>query len=210
MKLVTFSLHGSITGMWNGSCTTLSHQLHSPHSISCNLSLMAYVYIFPCVLLTERRIDPSFAQCLPEATEAQYQDEFYRCCYIHSNGSLVTFPEFTTSEGRVDFYIPTKQWGAELLRDGDRLAQHSGRFSLQTGSYGTTLSLSDYIILDCCTTFPRVTHLCKFIYLFASVTILNFTIDSDLPKPYNIVFSDNFHNVRIIDNRLCVPVENSC
>ncbi len=45
----------------------------------------------------------------------------------------------------------------ELLRDGDRLAQHSGRFS-DNGSYATTLSFFDYIIFDCRTTYPRDPH----------------------------------------------------
>ena len=114
------------------------------------------------MLLTTRRV--SFAghvQCPPEA---QYQDEFYHCCHTHSNGLLVTFPEFGAAKGWVDFYIPTKKWGVELLRDGDQLAQHSGQFSSQTGSYGTTLSLTDYIILDCRTTQPGVHHPCRNIY----------------------------------------------
>ena len=105
-------------------------------------------------LSTERRIGPG---CVQRPPEAQYQDEFYRCCHSFSNGSLLTFPEFGTKRGRVDFYIPSKQWGVELLRNGDRLAQHSGRFS-QTGSYGTSLIVSDYIILDCRTTYPMKSH----------------------------------------------------
>jgi len=40
------------------------------------------------------------------------------------------------AKGRVDFYIPDQAWGLELLRDGDKLAQHSGRFS-QSESYAT-------------------------------------------------------------------------
>jgi len=117
----------------------------------------------PQMLSTTWRVSAAgHVQCPPEA---QYQDEFYRCCHTHSNGSLVTFPEFGTAKGRVDFYIPAKQWGVELLRDGDQLAQHSGRFSSQTGSYGTTLSLTDYIILDCRTTQPRVHHPRRDIYL---------------------------------------------
>ena len=83
-------------------------------------------------LSTTRRV--SAAGYFQHPPEAQYQDEFYRCCHTHSNGSLVTFPKFSTAKGRVDFYIPAKQWGVELLREGNQLAQHSGRFSSQTGS----------------------------------------------------------------------------
>ena len=120
----------------------------------------------PRMLSTSRRLGPGRVQRSPEA---RYQDEFYRCCHTRSNGSLVTFPEFGMAKGRVDFYIPTKEWGVELLRDGDKLAQHSGRFSSQAGSYGTTLRPSDYIVLDCRITLPRIPHLRKFIYLFTSV-----------------------------------------
>lgn len=103
---------------------------------------------------TRRQIGPGFIQRPPEA---QFQDEFYRCCQRYSKGSLVTFPEYGTKNGRVDFYIPSKEWGIELLRDGDRLEQHSIRFS-STGAYGGTLSLSDYIILDFRTKTPTKRH----------------------------------------------------
>ena len=59
-------------------------------------------------------------------------------CHTHSNGSLVTFPEFSMSKG-----------GVELLCDGDRLVQHSGQLSSQTESYGTTLPLTNHIVIDC-------------------------------------------------------------
>ena len=100
--------------------------------------------------------------------EAQYQVEFYRCC---SNGSIVTFPEYGTRQGRVDFYIPAKEWGVELLCNGDRLAEHSGRFS-DNGSYATTLSFSDYIILDCRTTYPRDQHPGAHIYTLTAINYL--------------------------------------
>ena len=116
----------------------------------------------PRMLSTTRRV--SSAGHVQRPPEAQYQDEFYRCCHTHSNGSLITFPEFGTAKGRVDFYIPAKQWGVELLRDGNQLEKHSGRFSSQTGSYGTTLSLTDCIILDFRTTQPGVHHPRRNIY----------------------------------------------
>lgn len=135
----------------------------------------------PRMLSTTRRInDAGHVQRLPEA---QYQQEFYRCCHLHSSGSLIAFPEFGTAKGRVDFYIPAKGWGVELLRDGDQLAQHSGRFSSQTGSYGTTLFLEDYIILDCRKTRPRVPH-------------------PHLQKLYHIVFQDHFRQVEILNCEL--------
>ena len=76
-----------------------------------------------------RIVGPYYFQTLPEA---QYHDEFYRCCYDLTTGSLTTLSEFSTADRRVDFYIPSKKWGVELLRDGQLLEQHrdSNRFFL--------------------------------------------------------------------------------
>lgn len=98
----------------------------------------------PTQLVETRRLASGGIQQIPEA---HYQDEFYMNCHICSKGSILSFPECGTTEGRVDFYIPAKKWGVELLCKGDRLSQHSGRFS-SSGSYKKGLSLSDYIILD--------------------------------------------------------------
>ena len=108
----------------------------------------------PRSLSAERSIGPG---CIQRPPEAQYQDEFYRSSQACSNGSLLALPEFGTKYGRIDFCIPSRRWGVELLRNGDRLEEHSGRFS-QSGSYELTLSLSDYIILDCRNTRPRLKH----------------------------------------------------
>ena len=111
----------------------------------------------PRLLSAERRLGPG---CIQRPPEAQYQDKIYRCCHALSEGSMVAFPEFGTAKGLVDFYIPAKGWGIELLRDGNRLANHWGRFS-QEGSYRTTIFLTDYIIVDCRTTRPMEEHSCK-------------------------------------------------
>ena len=108
----------------------------------------------PQHLSTERGFGPG---CIQRPPEAQYQDEIYRCCHVLSEGSLIAFPEFGTANGRVDFYIPARGWGIELTRDGNRLANHWGRFS-EGGSYRETLHLTDYIIVDCRTTRPMVEH----------------------------------------------------
>ena len=106
-------------------------------------------------LSAKRTIGPG---CVQRPPEAQYQDEFYRCCHVYSNGALSTFPEFGTAKGRVDFYIPTRQWGVELLAsDSDQIAQHACQFS-PSGIYQTTLLLSDYLMLDFRNTRPRLTH----------------------------------------------------
>jgi len=98
-------------------------------------------------------VGASDAQRLPEA---QFQDEFYRCCAQSSNGSLITFPEFGNASGRIDFYIPCRKWGVEVLHNGEGLANHSSRF-VGSGAYAQ-MSFDDYIMLDFRETKPRVTH----------------------------------------------------
>ena len=95
------------------------------------------------------------AQFIPEA---QFQDEFYSASSKHSKGS-VSFPEFGTTNGRIDFFIRSKRWGVELLRDGNRLSQHARRFT--EGEYGKWIKkgwMSDYIIIDFRTRCPRIVH----------------------------------------------------
>lgn len=98
----------------------------------------------PLNLLHPLIVGPYYFQTL---LDAQYRDEFYRCCYDLTSGSLATLSEFGTADGRVDFYVPSKKWGIELLRDGQLLEEHSNRFS-STGQYGMTLDINEYIILD--------------------------------------------------------------
>jgi hypothetical protein len=102
------------------------------------------IRLFSPLQLVTPRIGSSFRQRPPEA---QFQDEFYRCSHLHSKGSLVSFPEFGTAKGRADFYIKSKKWGIELVREGDRLQQHSSRFA-PGGIYAKELNIDDYIILD--------------------------------------------------------------
>ena len=111
----------------------------------------------PRNLSQPRMVGPYYFQSLPEA---QYHDEFYRCCYDLTTGSLATLSEFGTAHGRVDFYIPSKKWAVELLRDGQLLEQHHNRFS-STGQYGMTLDIDDYIVLDLRTKNVVRAHPCK-------------------------------------------------
>jgi hypothetical protein len=153
----------------------------------------------PTLLSTERRIGPG---CIQRPPEAQYQDEFYRSCHTYSKGQLITFPEYGTTKGWVDFYIPSKEWGVGLVCDGDRLEEHSGRFS-QSGSYGANLQLSDHIILDFRKTRPKRPHpgmciICPSIHS----PFFELTLHTDIPKLYHIVFSEYYHEVVILDHRL--------
>jgi len=132
----------------------------------------------PLNLSCPRSVGPYYFQTLPEA---QYQNEFYRCCYDLTAGSLTTLPEFGTGDGRVDFYIPSKKWGVELLRDGQLLEQHNHRFA-PMGQYGRTLDISEYIVLDFRTKRVVQAH-------------------PKLVRLFHVVFSDNYHKVAIINSK---------
>lgn len=99
-----------------------------------------------------------FSQRSLEKHEIGLQDEFYSASSKHANGS-VSFPEFGTKNGRIDFFIRSKKWGVELLRDGNRLGQHARRFT--EGEYGKWIEkgwMSDYIIIDFRTRPPKIVH----------------------------------------------------
>jgi hypothetical protein len=94
--------------------------------------------------------------------EAQYQQEFYRALYSLTGGACTVSPEYggqASSEtgGRIDFFIESKGWGIELLRDGDRIAGHEKRFR-KGGAYHPWLTagtMKKYVILDFRKTIPQ-------------------------------------------------------
>ena len=101
--------------------------------------------ISPLNLLEPRQVGSS-VQSVPGA---QFQDEVYRACLSHTKNCVVSFPEFGTKRGRIDFFIPSKKWGIELLRNGDRLSSHMKRFT--EGEYvewTRTGVMDDHIVLD--------------------------------------------------------------
>ena len=98
----------------------------------------------------------STPQTIPEA---QFQHEFYRACGRYTKDVVLTFPECGTPKGRIDFFIHSKKWGIELLRDGDRLVAHNDRYI--TGEYSKWIEegkMDDYIMIDFRSTVPTVKH----------------------------------------------------
>ncbi|KAK2462631.1 hypothetical protein APHAL10511_005364 [Amanita phalloides] len=99
-----------------------------------------------------RHVGACFSERPPEA---HYQDEFYRCLFDLTHGSVSISPEFATAQkvrkaGRIDFFIPRVRWGIELTRDGDRLNEHALRFGAN-GAYGKWMEdghMTKYILLD--------------------------------------------------------------
>ena len=94
------------------------------------------------------------ANSVQNAPEAQFQDEFYRCAHLHSEGSLVMFPEFGSARGRIDFFVDSKKWAIEILRNGDRIEEHLARFAVG-GKYHRMLDTTDHIFLDFRMTIPK-------------------------------------------------------
>ena len=81
--------------------------------------------------------------------QAQFQQELYRACCDYTKGVVTTFPECGNAKGGIDFFICSKEWGIELLRDGSRLAAHNARFT--EGEYGKWIEggkMDDYIMIE--------------------------------------------------------------
>lgn len=93
--------------------------------------VMCVISRFDPIALGKRLISPGTVQ---QTQEAQYQDEFYRCSHAFVGDSVAVLPEYGMPSGRVNLYARSKQWGIELLRDGDKLDEHVERFP-QYGKY---------------------------------------------------------------------------
>jgi hypothetical protein len=86
--------------------------------------------------------------------EAQYRDEFYRAFNAVVPCGVPISSEWSRHrDGRIDFWIPQKKWGVELLRDHDRVDERCNRFQ-KGGRYYPWIKagmLKDWIIIDCAT-----------------------------------------------------------
>jgi len=94
--------------------------------------------------------------------EARYQQEFYRA-FFDVVGPAYSSPEYSTGKGhrkgRIDFFIRSKNWGIELLRDGSSLQELSS-FGPK-GAHGMwipTNKMVDYLILDFRSNLPQLAH----------------------------------------------------
>jgi len=128
----------------------------------------------------------TFGTTTQSTPEAQFRDEFYRASMSHTKGSVLSFPEFGNKRGRIDFFIPSKKWGIELLRNGNRINAHVARFT--TGEYGRWIrdqKMNDYCIVDFRTSRPRSSHEVNNNLLYA-------------------VSTDKWKTIDVLDNKLVV------
>ena len=143
---------------WKLFCRNLDIPIQAPNLLEFEIQIIKR--FSPLNFPHPRTVGPYYFQTVPEA---QYQDEFYRCCYGLTAGSLTTLSEFGTADGRVNFYIPSKNWGVELLRDG-QCEQHHNNFS-PTGRMEWPSTLTNILCLTlegrklCRPTLVRAFHL---------------------------------------------------
>lgn len=148
-----------------------------------------------------RRAGPAFLERPPEA---QYQDEFYRSHFEVTDGCVDISPEWASQRGlpagRVDFYIPSMRWAIEITRDGNRLKEHSNRFT--HGAYSvwlTNADVVDYIILDFRSSPPSTRYPGKRALMTCSNCSHCF-VYSALTNLYHVIFDETWSTVSIVDN----------
>jgi hypothetical protein len=96
--------------------------------------------------------------------EAQYQEEYYRCVHKVTDGNVQISPEYAaaagTRAGRIDFLIPSKKWGIELTREGDKLDEHVSSFANKDAyeHWFQTPDMLDHILLDFRNTEPTKSY----------------------------------------------------
>lgn len=97
--------------------------------------------------------------------EDQYQKEFYRRLFETLNSHAVMSPEFavngsTKGSETIDFFLPRKKWGLELLRNRDFLEGHMEHFG-PGGKYHNMINseaMGTYIILNFTYSAPMKAH----------------------------------------------------
>ena len=91
--------------------------------------------------------------------EAQYQDEFYRSCYVlfDKNLYLIRMGRFDNCVVELISLVTSMGWAIECIREGDRLEEHIARFQ-EGGRYYQWIQskkIQDYIMLDFRKSRPR-------------------------------------------------------
>jgi hypothetical protein len=108
--------------------------------------------------------------------EAQNQDEFYRAFNAVVPCGVPVSSEWSHhGDGRIDFWIPQKKWGVELLRDHDRVDEHCNRFK-KGGRYYPWIKagmLEDWIIIDCATSLPTSGMRSRFVNALVWTTVVS-------------------------------------
>jgi hypothetical protein len=142
----------------------------------------------------------------PRPLEAQYQDEFYRAFNsIVPHGVPISSEWSQKGDGRIDFWIPQKKWGIELLRDHSRVNEHCDRFK-EGGQYYSWIKagmLKDWIIIDCATSLPVSGMLSSlhFVYISDFYHVTHAIIEHSNPKLWRAVFKNDYSQLLLLDHK---------
>jgi hypothetical protein len=126
-------------------------------------------------------------------SETRFQNEFYAAAKRLLGDRIAISSEWgNNGEGSIHFRIVGTGWGVELLRDGDRLAEHCRRFE-PGGQYHNAIEsgeLDDWLVIDCTHRNP-----CEFT-----------TIKDD--RLIHVVFAEDYASAEILDadNEVIAPM----
>ena len=124
---------------------------------------------FNAAALTSRSQDPQRSWAIPEAA---FGSEMYACMQKEIEG-LPIFPEYAYDKsGRMDFYIPDKEWGLELLQQGNlaQIEEHAKRLLLG-GKYHNWNITKDHITIHFCSKAKDLTESGKSIAILSAVLV---------------------------------------
>ena len=111
--------------------------------------------------------------------------------------SKVSSEWFEDGKGRIDFRLADIGWGIEMMREGNRLNEHCGRF-VGNGRYTPWTQIREWIIIDCRTSMPRPTV--SLPLLASAYTANSGVLDVPGTKLWRAVFKSDFTSVEILDS----------
>ncbi|KAB8260979.1 hypothetical protein BDV32DRAFT_137656 [Aspergillus pseudonomiae] len=191
-------LHAETSG--NGIRFVFASQLHRwycQHLLTEKGPDNELAYSSPLILAIEaiKRFRPyqlsdplrSITDPAPSPYEDQCQKEFYRCLFPLLDGHAIMSPEFLIKTGikggTIDFYVAQKKWGLEFLRNRDRVLEHMQRFE-PNGQYYHMIEqgkMEQFIVIDFTNELPKKAY------------------PEFQGHLYHVVFSENYHKVRVMD-----------
>jgi hypothetical protein len=142
----------------------------------------------------------------PRPMEAQYQCEFYKAFNAVVGRGVPISSEWSRGDkrhnGRVDFWIPQKQWGIEFTRDHSEIEEHCNRFKKGGQYYGWVKNglIKDWIIIDCATISTYAPCFCS----APCITYIN--IEHSKPhchsgsKLWYAIFENDYSQLRVFDH----------
>lgn len=143
--------------------------------------------------------------CSVRPVEACYQDEFYRSLQqVLGFSAKVTSKWSGDKDNGIDIIVEEPRWSIEIVREGDRLSEHCGRF-VGNGKYTPWIrngSLQDWLVIDCRTSYPREysrsTTLCV-LYIMDMWLQANYSVEAPGTKLWRAVFAPDHTSLRILD-----------